>query len=121
MDKIQMFENFPTGNSLYLSEIYFDFEREPIVFTCYDNNNQIYFCLRTQCTFPRSCMIVSVDKETLDRGLSDNIPILDLYKGREVIMAEQQEPYEQETYRVVRYEDIPRDDLPSDLEVRLFD
>lgn len=107
------FENIPSIGSLFMEQILFSFENIPIVFVCTDNNKSRYFCVCDDIIEEESWIIVNISNMKLYDILNDVSTVLSAFIDRKIILANRE--FNQDTrYDIIKYNDIPKDELPFD-------
>ena len=75
MDNNLYFKNVVNIGDLFLEYIFFDFEREPIVFTCVDNFNNLYLCTCADIRYGQKWIISKCSITTLKNLILGGIDI----------------------------------------------
>ena len=82
----ECFSNIPGIGNLYLDRILYEFESEPILFTCLDSNKRLYLCLCSEIRYNQKWIIVECSPETLEVLIDRRIDIASAFlKVAEVI------------------------------------
>ena len=54
------FKNIFHIGDMYLDHVFFEFEYEPIIFTCTDSNNSLYLCLCSEIRYVQRWIITKI-------------------------------------------------------------
>ena len=62
----EYFSSIPGIGDLYLDQVLYKFEAEPILFPCLDSNKRLYLCLCSEIRYNQKWIIVEYSPETLE-------------------------------------------------------
>lgn len=74
------FENVPNIGDLKIDEVFFDFEYVPILFSCIDNNNNLYLCVCAEIRKTQQWVISPISSKLLIEMLQDKITIFQAFE-----------------------------------------
>ena len=98
---------------LYLGQVFVSYEKEPLIFTCYDENNNIYICLCSDDRFGQTWIIGNTDAERLNDLIDGKTDILDTFLSNEFSWLIEADTEGRETYRRVNTSIQAKTDLPE--------
>lgn len=110
---MKFFKSIKGIGDLFYKSIINIFDKAPILFTCIDNNNNIYICLSTGTGIvnDESYLITKINHD-LEKQFKDNrLNLKSLFKQDEIICINNKE-----IYFYHKLEDVPEDELPVNLE-----
>ena len=70
------FDNVVQVGQLYLEYVFFEFESEPILFTCHDQLNQTYLCLCSDIRYGQKWIITKCNTKILRALITAEIDIV---------------------------------------------
>lgn len=73
------FENIVNIGNLYLKDILFEFECEPILFICSDDNNQTYICVCSDFRNGQKWVVGKCSEYDLDKLIHKKIDITSVF------------------------------------------
>lgn len=80
------FSNIRRLGNLYLDFVFFRFEMEPLLFTCVDENHNLYFCHCYKMLQEQKWFVVPVTMNELKSLINRDIDIVTLLKGKSEII-----------------------------------
>lgn len=112
MEKIY-FENVLNIGNLYLEHIYNTFEYEPILFTCSDDYNNLYFCICSDFRYTQKWIIVETDINILTKLVLGEIDILSVFTSKKKMIeaiksASSDIAYELKDTNNINFLDLPK-------------
>lgn len=110
------FQTIPGIGKLFIEEILFEFDKEPIVFVCRNDKKNRYLCLCTDSIESYSWMVAPVSTDILIELLLDKIAILQAFKQSPDKVYILDKSGDEINIRKYRFEDIPEDELPDENE-----
>lgn len=110
------FQTIPDIGKLFIEEILFEFDKEPIVFVCRNDKKNRYLCLCTDSIESYSWMVTPISIDTLIELLMDKIAILQAFRQspNEVYILDKLD--DKINIRKYKFKDIPQDELPDENE-----
>lgn len=113
MDK-KYFESVETIGALYLDYIFYEFEKEPILFSCVDKNKKIYLCLCTDFRFGQKWILTRCDLTILKNLITKRMEIASVFSEAEDIVVITSDLQGVEKSKVIKSFDIDPLDLPEE-------
>ena len=108
------FENIKKIGNLYIIQIFFEFENEPILFLCNDEDRKKYLCLCSEIRKEQKFVIAECKQETLSGLLSKEIDIRTAFlKEKELIIVKKDLEGKERSF-VVDRDGINELDLPKE-------
>lgn len=113
MKKLYFADVTQIGN-LYLDSVWYEFESEPILFSCVDEAKNLYFCLCSDIRYGQRWLIMPCSTVAL-RGLSeDETDIASAFlSAQKIIVVDMNLQGEEHSYEV-DYSQVERFDLPRE-------
>lgn len=107
------FENVLDIGNLYLEHIYNTFEYEPILFTCSDDYNNLYFCICSDFRYTQKWIIVETDINILTKLVLGEIDILSVFTSKKKMIeaiksASSDISYELKDTNNINFLDLPK-------------
>lgn len=112
--KESYFKSVPNIGDLNLLEVFLDFENIPVLFLCADSQHSLYLCLCSEIRKIQTWTISKITADVLVDMLKDNITIyqafamIDEYKYLAKYTKE-----DGISYKAVKFENIPVENLPD--------
>ena len=107
------FDNVVQVGQLYLEYVFFEFESEPILFTCHDQLNQTYLCLCSDIRYGQKWIISKCNTKILRALITAEIDIVTAFlKQQKAIVVVMDMNGEEESYEINTKEIDPLD-LPK--------
>lgn len=108
------FDNVVGIGKLYLDYIFYEFENEPVLFMCRDEDKKIYICLCSEIRYGQKWIIVECDINTLRALVNEKIDIASAFLiSREAIIINM-DLLGNEIISKINIDDIDRLDLPKE-------
>lgn len=108
------FKNIIQVGDLYLDYVFFEFELEPILFTCTDSNKNLYLCLCSDIRFGQKWLVCRCSIRMLHLLLEKRIDIASGFLSNDDIIIITLDLQENENSYIIRKNDIDRLDLPEE-------
>lgn len=83
----EYFSSIPGIGDLYLDQVLYKFEAEPILFTCLDSNKRLYLCLCSELRYKQKWSIVGCSPETLEALIDRRIDIASAFMSAAEVIA----------------------------------
>ena len=97
------FDNVVQVGQLYLEYVFFEFESEPILFTCHDQLNQTYLCLCSDIRYGQKWIITKCNTKILRALITAEIDIVTAFlKQQKAIVVVMDMNGEEESYEINR-------------------
>lgn len=109
------FENICDIGDLFLDEIFFEFETEPILFLCRDKSNNMYFCLCSEIRKVQGWTICKISSNILTDVVDGNITIREAFKlsGEDLYIVHYTKA-DGLSSKQASFDEINEDDLPEE-------
>lgn len=108
------FDNVVKVGKLYLDHIFYEFESEPIIFSCMDEYNNLYFCLCSEIRYGQKWIITRCNINILKDLIEEEIDIASVFlKEKELIVIDMDIQGNEKSY-IEESKSIDRLDLPAD-------
>nr|WP_289706959.1 hypothetical protein [Enterocloster clostridioformis] len=109
------FTNVLDIGDLYLEKVLFEYDNEPIVFTCKDSNNYRYLCVCDDIIDSHSWIVTKISNEILIDVIQNRISILSAFEtsGNKIIIIDYDFESDDYHYQALNFDDIDEDELPS--------
>lgn len=108
------FDNVIQIGRLYLEHIFYEFESEPILFTCVDEEKNIYLCLCSDIRYGQRWIVTKCSIITLKALIEEEIDIASAFLTSSNIIAITMDIRGNESSCVIENEKIDRLDLPKE-------
>lgn len=108
------FKDVDEIGNLYLDYIFYEFEYEPILFVCVDDNNKLYFCLCSDIRFGQRWIIMKADILLLNELIEEKVEIAKAFLGAKNLIVYTMNLDGKEESAVVDVNTIDRLDLPKE-------
>lgn len=108
------FDNVIQIGRLYLEHIFYEFESEPILFTCVDEEKNIYLCLCSEIRYGQRWIVTKCSIITLKALIEEEIDIASAFLTSSNIIAIDMDIRGNESSCVIENEEIDRLDLPKE-------
>ena len=107
------FENVTGIGNLYLDYVFYEFEKEPILFVCADTEGTLYFCYCTEIRYEQKWLIVKVTTAILKELVEEEKGILEFIQSASKVIIITMDTRGCEASVDVRAADIDPLDLPQ--------
>lgn len=108
------FENVAQAGKLYIDYIFYEFESEPILFTCIDEEKKTYFCLCVDVRFGQRWLITKCSLLALKELIEEEFDIASLFLASPNVIAVEMDLQGHERSYVIERDKIDRLDLPKE-------
>lgn len=108
------FKDVDEIGNLYLDYIFYEFEYEPILFVCVDDNNKLYFCLCSNIRFGQRWIIMKADVLLLNKLIEEEIEIATAFLRAKNLIIYTMDLDGKEESMVANANKIDRLDLPRE-------
>lgn len=108
------FDNVIQIGKLYLEHIFYEFESEPILFSCVDERKNIYLCLCCEIRYGQRWIITKCSITTLKALIEEEIDIASTFLTTPDIIAIDMDLHGHESSCIIENDKIDRLDLPKD-------
>ena len=108
------FKNIFHIGDMYLDHVFFEFEYEPIIFTCTDSNNSLYLCLCSEIRYVQRWIITKTDINILRQLVYKKIDISSAFLMSSELYVVEKNLEGKENSRLVNHDIIDRLDLPKE-------
>lgn len=99
---------------LYLDYIFYEFESEPILFSCVDDEKKLYLCLCSEIRYGQKWVITECELSTLKALIDEKMDIASAFLLKNEIIIIDMDLQGKESSYVIRSEEIDRLDLPKE-------
>lgn len=115
MKKNVYFTNVLEIGDLYLEKVLFEYDNEPIVFTCKDSNNYRYLCVCDDIIDSHSWIVTKISNKVLIDVIQNRISVLSAFEtsGNKIIIIDYDFESDDYYYQALDFDDIDADELPS--------
>lgn len=107
------FENVNQIGNLYLDYVFFEFEFEPILFTCIDENKNIYLCLCSEIRGGQKWIITKTNTNLLTNLINEKIDIYSAFFVEDNLIIVTMDIQGNEKSTIIKTSDIDELDLPK--------
>lgn len=108
------FENINGVGKLYLEHIFYEFESEPILFVCSDDNDNIYLCLCLEIRYIQKWIVSKCSINILKKLIDEKLDVASsFFENSEVIVIETDLDGNEKNY-CIDTEKIDSLDLPKE-------
>lgn len=107
------FDNVIQIGRLYLEYIFYEFESEPILFTCTDDEKNIYLCLCSDTRYAQRWIVTKCSIITLKALIQEEIDIASVFLSSSNIITINMNVQGNESSCVIENEKVDRLDLPK--------
>lgn len=107
------FDNVIQVGNLYLDLIFYEFESEPILFSCVDEEKNLYLCLCCEIRYGQRWIITKYDTGILKALIGEKIDIATAFLMMPDVIVVDRNQQGNETSRIVKYDDIDELELPE--------
>ena len=108
------FKNIFHIGDMHLDHVFFEFEYEPIIFTCTDSNNSLYLCLCSEIRYVQRWIITKTDINILRQLVYKKIDISSAFLMSSELYVVERNLEGKENSRIVNHDNIDRLDLPKE-------
>ena len=106
------FSNIKNVGNLYLDYVLFEFENEPLLFTCVDSNNKLYFCHCYKLIYEQKWFVVPISIDKLKKLLSGNMDIRTIILSSSFVLDITRSANGEEESRWTSVDNVCEKDLP---------
>ena len=99
---------------LYLDYIFYEFESEPILFSCMDDEKKLYLCLCSEIRYVQKWIVTKCDLHTLKALIDETMDIASAFLLKDEIIIIDMDLQGNEKSYVIKSDEIDRLDLPKD-------
>lgn len=107
------FKNVTEIGDLFLDNVLYEFEGEPILFLCLDKYNQIYFCLCSDFRYEQKWIVAKCDIDILELLVEKKIDILSLFMASKNLFIIKMDLQGNEASSKINTEEVNELDLPE--------
>lgn len=107
------FRNISNVGDLCLDHIFFEFDGEPILFTCVDNTSKMYLCVCSEMRFFQKWIISECSLLNLAAMIDEKIDITTAFLESNELITIVSDIHGQETIQVIKASEIDPLDLPQ--------
>lgn len=108
------FDNVIQVGKLYLEHIFYEFESEPVLFTCADDQKRLYFCLCSDIRFGQRWVITPCSIRQLEDLVEAKMDIASIFLSASHIIAIDMDLQGNETSSIINNGQIDRLDIPRE-------
>lgn len=108
------FENVIEIGNLYLEHIFYEFESEPILFTCADEKKKLYLCLCSDIRYGQRWIIAECSISTLKAVIEEKIDIASAFLKVPSVIVIDMDLKGIENSHIIESDKIDRLDLPKE-------
>lgn len=116
--KKSLFTRIGEIGNLYLKEILFEFEKEPIIFVCENDKEDLFFCICTDSIIEYTWLVTKVNINFWNRIKKGEILINEALKQSDNMIFLIKKNRNDFTYKKYRFSDIPEEELPDNVNVK---
>ena len=113
MDKAYFTNVIQVGN-LYLDHVIYEFDSEPIVFTCIDETKNIYLCICSEIRYFQRWIVAKCDVDTLWALYDEQMDIASAFLLPAAVIRIQMDMQGQERSSILKRDKVDRLDLPEE-------
>lgn len=114
MGRYIFFDKVIQRGRLYLDYIFYEFESEPILFSCVDDEKKLYLCLCSEIRYGQKWIITECELSTLKALIDEKMDIATAFLLKNEIIIIDRDLQGKESSYVIRSEEIDRLDLPKE-------
>ncbi|KSV57563.1 hypothetical protein [Acetivibrio ethanolgignens] len=107
------FENVTQAGTLFLDYVFYEFEMEPIVFTCVDKEKNLYLCLCSEIRYEQKWIISRCNVHTLKALINEEIDIASALCLSKTLVVATMDIHGKEKSSVIDTEAVDKLDLPK--------
>lgn len=108
------FNNIKGVGSLYLESVFYEFEYEPVIFLCKDDNNILYFCLCTEIRYEQKWLLRKIELSELELLAKKKLDIKSFFEKEGTIIVITLDCDNIEKNDLVKTSEIDELDLPEE-------
>ena len=108
------FDNVMQIGKLYLEHIFYEFESEPILFSCTDEDKNLYLCLCSEIRYTKRWIISKCNINTLRELIDEKIDIASALLEASNMIVVDTDLNGRENSHIIENDKIDRLDLPKD-------
>ena len=113
MKREVFYSNVKNVGDLFIDYVFFEFEMEPLLFTCVDRENKLYFCHCYKMLSEQKWFVVPVSEEDLKPLIDGRIDLRQMILSSSQILNITKDIKGREIGIWLNNSDIPVEDLPS--------
>lgn len=114
MNNILYFDNVKDIGNLYLEYIFFEFESEPILFLCVDEEKNIYLCICSDIRYGQRWIITKCSISTLESLINEEFDIASAFLLTQNVIAIDMDLKGNEISYIIERDSIDKLDLPKE-------
>lgn len=108
------FDNVIQVGKLYLEHIFYEFESEPILFSCVDENKNIYLCLCSEIRYSQRWLVSKCSITVLKALIEEEIDIASAILSAPKVIVIDMDLHGHESSCIIERDKIDRLDLPKE-------
>lgn len=108
------FDNVIQIGKLYLEHIFYEFESEPVLFTCSDEQKNLYFCLCSDIRYGQRWIIMPCSLMQLEALIEEKADIASVFLSVPYVIAIDMDLQGDERSSIIDNDKIDRVDLPKE-------
>lgn len=108
------FDDVIKVGKLYLEHVFYEFESEPVLFTCIDEQKNLYFCLCSEIRYGQRWVITPCNIVQLEELIEEKRDIVSVFLAAPYLIAIDMDLEGRETSSIIDNDKIDRLDLPKD-------
>lgn len=108
------FDNVVQIDRLYLEHIFYEFESEPVIFSCVDEDKNIYLCLCCEIRYCQRWLVTKCSIATLKSLIDEEIDIATAFLKYPDIISIEMDIQGNENSSIIKKEEIDSLDLPKE-------
>lgn len=114
MENRAYFENAAGAGDLFLEHIFYEFEGEPIVFTCVNQDDEIYLCLCSEIRYGQKWILSPCSAKVLRDLVEERTDIASAFRSSDFLIVAEMDLQGQERTRIIDTESVDELDLPKE-------
>lgn len=114
MEYTAYFQGVTGAGDLYLEHIFYEFEGEPIVFTCVNREKELYLCLCSEIRSGQKWMISPCDTRLLWELVEEKRDLVSAFRSAGWMIAAEMDLQGNERSEIVDAEEVDELDLPKE-------
>ena len=108
------FDNVNNIGKLYIEYVFYEFESEPILFTCVDEKQDLYLCLCCEIRYKQRWIIIRCNIALLKSLVKEELDVASVFLSAANIIAIDMDINGEEKSSFISQNEIDRLDLPED-------
>lgn len=108
------FENIEQVGSLSLDYIFYEFEKEPILFTCEDCRKRLFLCLCSDIRYEQRWLVIQSNISTLRELVEEKTDIASVFLKCASVTSVVMDRHGNESSHIIGAEELDRLDLPKE-------